>query len=356
LDSVDRAIRNALAKGDASDPAFREKVYRSVFAALEKAITANESITDETAGRRRKALADRIRMIEGQFLDAQASAGDDSEIRSEKPEDIGEPEDLVNREAPEIELAESDGSNTATSPEIALETDEPELAGNRRDGDRRERPRRKRRPFTWFFVIALLVATIGMGVWWTHESGILLTQSERDTSVPNPPSTLSAEDYRPDNTEPPMRQSQGQNRNWINVFNPDDPTTVSALAGATAEITGEGEDKVLRIRSTTAENAVVFDVGAGVLQELAGKTAVFDIVASSEENKPAEISVRCEFGKLGNCIRKRYNVGLTPSEYLFEVKLADLTPDKAGSIEIVSDVNGKGLAIDIREIRVAAEK
>lgn len=353
MDAIDKAIRNALAKGDASDPAFREKVYRTIFGALDKASAANSAITPEAADRRRKALADRIRLIEGEYEELQTAPSEEAPaLLAEGEQELDESGELPIGPAPEIEIqnrhqphefSEAAGSDLMDPAE-------------RRMGDRRKRSGRKRRPFVWFFVIALIVATVGMAAWWTHESGILLSQAERDTSVPNPPRTLSSEDYRPENSEQPLSQSLGQNRKWVDIFNPDDPTTVSAQAGATAEIRGEGKDKVLRIRSATAEAAVIFDVGPGVLQEMAGKIAVFDIVASSEENKPTEISVTCEFGKLGTCIRKRYSVGLTPSEFLFEIKLADAAATEAGSIAIVSDVNGTGMAVDIRNIRVAAEK
>lgn len=354
MDAVDKAIRNALGKGDAGDPAFREKVYRSVFAALEKVSIASADVTPEIADRRRKALAGRIRRIEGEFLRAQAEPSDATD---EAPADHGElidsPE-LPAETAPDIELERRAGEQDQEVPDVVGEANEAPQADDLADEEERVFSA-KRRPVVWFFIIALISAMIGMGIWWTRESGILFSPAQRDTSVPNPPKTFSGEDYQPDSGEAPMRQSAGQHRSWINIFNPDDPTTVSASAGASAEISGEGTGKVLRIRSSSTDDAVVFDVGQGVLEQFAGKKAVFDIVASSEEGKPAEISVQCEFGKLGNCIRKRYNVGLTPSDYLFEITFKDAVPDKGGSITIVSDVNGTGLAIDIHEIRVAEE-
>lgn len=356
MDSIDKAIRNALAKGDASDQAFREKVYRSAFTALDKATASNDAVEPQMADRRRKALADRIRLIENEFADAQANPLEEAGIEAESGDEAGGTPDRFSRNAPEIELEEPAAQYRPPSKETTEETDGGTIVVGERESRSEIMASPRRRPIMWFFVLALMAATVGMAIWWTRESGILLSSAERDTSVPNPPETLSSEDYRPENAELPMSQNEGQHRSWINIFSPDNPTTVSTGAGAVAEISGEGKDKVLRIRSGSADSAVIFDVGPGILGQLAGKRVIFDIVASSEENKPTEISVRCEFGKLGNCIRKRYNVGLTTAEYLFEIALADASPDKAGSIAIVSDVNGTGLAVDIREIRVAVEK
>lgn len=354
MDAVEKAIRNALAKGDARNPAFREKVYRSVFAALEKASIADKTVTPEVSGRRRKALADRIRLIEREFLRSEDKPSENADEAVASSDETVDSEEPTTEPTPEIELEAPSGKNDSHAPDIIAAADE--LPSGSDLGDEGERiSGLTRRPATWFLIIALLAAMIGMGIWWTRESGILLSREERDASVPNPPKSLSTEDYKPGNGETPMRQSEGQHRAWIDIFSPDDPTTVSAAAGASAEIAGEGKDKVLRIRSQSAEDTVVFDVGQGVLEQLAGKKAVIDIVASSEEEKPVEISVRCEFGKLGNCIRKRYNVGLTPSDYLFEVTLKDARPDKGGSIAIVSDVKGTGLTVDIHEIRAAED-
>ncbi|EBW1603860.1 hypothetical protein CLF39_26490, partial [Salmonella enterica subsp. enterica serovar Kottbus] len=68
MDAIERAIRSALDKGDARDRTFRERVYRQAFAALERALQANPSLTVETAIRRRKALQARITEIEAEYL------------------------------------------------------------------------------------------------------------------------------------------------------------------------------------------------------------------------------------------------------------------------------------------------
>ena len=64
MDPIEKAIRNAFEKGNAEDRAFREKVYRSAFAALERATQAQPNLTVEIAINRRKNLQAKITSIE----------------------------------------------------------------------------------------------------------------------------------------------------------------------------------------------------------------------------------------------------------------------------------------------------
>ena len=70
MDPVEKAIRNALEKGNAEDRAFREKVYRSAFAALERATASQPELTVENAIRRRQSLQAKITSIESEYLPA----------------------------------------------------------------------------------------------------------------------------------------------------------------------------------------------------------------------------------------------------------------------------------------------
>jgi hypothetical protein len=89
------------------------------------------------------------------------------------------------------------------------------------------------------------------------------------------------------------------------------------------------------------------------LEQIAGKHAIFDIVASAEEGSETQISVSCNFGELGDCGRKRYAVGRELGEFLFEVELPNASPGAGGTIAISSDISNQGKAVDIHEIRVS---
>ena len=109
----------------------------------------------------------------------------------------------------------------------------------------------------------------------------------------------------------------------------------------------------LRIRSGPSGSAIVFDVPQGVLEQIAGKHAVFDIVARAEEGKSTQISIDCNFGELGDCGRKRYEVGYEKGDFLFEIELPKKAPGAEGTIAITSDIDNAGKAIDVYEIKVS---
>jgi hypothetical protein len=166
------------------------------------------------------------------------------------------------------------------------------------------------------------------------------------------------EDFTPEGSgeAAPPGAASGDGRDWITVFSPADPTQASVPAGAEAEVMQDESGSFLRIRSGPADSAVTFGVGQGVLEQIEGKSAVFDIVARAEGGEETQISVACDFGELGDCGRRRYVVGYERGEYLFEVALPAGEPGAAGSIAIDSDFGDEGRAVDIYEIRVSVSE
>jgi hypothetical protein len=187
-----------------------------------------------------------------------------------------------------------------------------------------------------------------------------MTAAERDTTVPNPPRTIESEDFSPEDEAsgepPPLHSEATVERNWITVFTPSDPTLANSPAGATAEVMQDESGAFLRVRSGESGAAVLFDVGQGILEQAAGKKALFDIVARAEEGQETEISVDCNFGELGDCGRKRYLVGYERGEYLFEIALPERDPGAGGTIAINSDFANGGKSVDIYEIRISVDE
>jgi hypothetical protein len=381
LDPIEKAIRNAFGKGNADDRAFREKVYRSAFAALDRALQANPGITVEVAIKRRKAMQARIAEIESEFLPAVPAVAPQVEN--------GEPTPTV--EAPSVDVEPKSGATGPTKapaikqePSIGGEQDaspssaephsvqpvvpdivfEPIVAGSppaslaaaaeggvevSPDRDER-RAARRRLPYGALLLGLLLLGAAGGGLWWATKNGLLKAPA-------------------PINGAPPVAEGGGtpsegvqglatpgeadKARAWITVFTPSDPTLVSAPSDAKAEVMQDDTGSFLRIRSGASGAAVSFDVGQGVLEKLAGKHAVFDILARSEEGKETQMSLDCNFGDMGDCGRKRYAVGHERNEYLFDVQFPDRQPNAAGTIAINSDFDKQGKSIDIYEIRVS---
>lgn len=390
MDAIEKAIRNAFEKGNAEDRAFRERVYRSAFAALDRVLQANPNVTVEAAISRRKAVQAKITEIESEYLPAvpdvtlppESAAGApmvDTPAQSSAPS-VDTPQQAPTEAVPSPSIAvdgpvqppASDAPRSRVLPVVpdimpdeAALPDAPALddspgarIGNGAEvaPDRDERRIRGRRlPLTAIFVFATLLAAVGIGLYFGVQTGVFKTAAQLDTGPPEPPPTLDEEDSsQPADTGSPQKPGEAdQAKNWINVFAPSDPTHVSTPSDASADVMKDDTGEFLRIRSGASGSAIAFDVGQGVLEKLAGKHAMFDIVARSEEGKETQISVDCNFGELGDCGRKRYAVGHERNEYLFDVQFPDKQPGAAGTIAVNSDFNKQGKSVDIYEIRVS---
>lgn len=372
MDAIEKAIRSALEKGNADDRAFREKVYRSAFSALDRALQANPNVTVEVAINRRKAVQAKIAEIESEFLPAVP------DVRAPNGGEV---------EAPAVDPAASPKSGSTPSPAVSVDgpADAPrsrvlpvvpdimpdgplpeapslDTRGDAQAGaevvpDRDERRiRGPRLPLTAIFLGVTLLAAIAIGGYFAMQTGVFKTAAQLDTAPPQPPPTVS-DDEAPAQDGAPQKPGQpDQSRDWINVFSPNDPTYVSAPSDAKADVMKDDTGSFLRIRSGASGSAVSFDVGQGILEKIAGKHAVFDIIARSEEGKETQISIDCNFGELGDCGRKRYAVGQQRNEYLFDVQFPDKHPGSAGTIAINSDFDKQGKAVDIYEIRVSTSQ
>lgn len=382
MDPVEKAIRSALEKGNAADRAFREKVYRAAFAALERATQSQPQLTVEMAIKRRQNLQAKITGIEAEYLPPPEPT----------PEPTLEPDDMPGfsvdpasdaypaAEAPAVDVSVHPESDIAGyAPDIGLDhapergagapdidlgspvhLDPPgetrPLAGEVAPEDMvapdhdQGRARRRRRPVAAMFLVVTLLSMAVIGAWWAYQTGIF---SGSAPDVPTPPQLVEEEDFDPAEEQPGDLGGTQELRNWTTVFTPDDLSTVNAPSGATAEAGADESGTFLRIRSGESGAAVVFDVPQSVLEEIVGKKAVFNVSARAEEGGQTQISISCDFGELGDCGRKRYAVGYERGEYLFDVSLPANQPGAAGSIAINSDFANEGKAVDIYEIRVS---
>jgi hypothetical protein len=376
LDPVEKAIRNALEKGNAEDRAFREKVYRSAFAALERATASHPELTVEMAIRRRHSLQAKITSIESEYLPAAPALpvhpGEVPTVSLDEPEAAAgtpavEAPTVVSESGPEDEQGSApsvalDGEPepSADAPAVDLgvggPSPEPALAGSPAAAtvapDRDERRTRRRRPLAAMFVTVTLLCAAAIGGWWAYDLGLL----KLPAAPPPAPPQIVEEDFDPAEETPLQPGEPGgtqELRNWITVFSPDDASAVNAPSGATAEVSEDESGQFIRIRSGTTGAAVVFDVGQGILEQIVGKKAVFDISARAEDGTQTQISISCDFGELGDCGRQRYAVGYERGEYLFDVQLPGNRPGAGGSIAVNSDFSNEGKAVDIYEIRVS---
>ena len=354
MDPIEKAIRAALEKGDASDPKHRERVYLSALSALERSLKSHPDLPAETAANRREALRKRIRAIETEFRPALETG---PEPQPPADETVAAPEPRV--EAAPAAAPEAESETDFVSQLRVTRTDEEggipaaSAAGPEPESGLPQGRRRKRRPFARLLTVSLLAVFVAMGIWWLYSSQALLPLSVRDGAVPNPPVQLREDEFKP--AEPGTAGSLGalpQAGSWITVFTPDDPTTVTAPSGTTVDVSGEASDKALRITPSATDSAAVFDLGEGILSQLAGKRVTFDINAAAPEGESTQMSIRCSLAELGDCGRKRFDVEASRSDFLFEIDLPDRAPGSFGSISLTPDIAQGRKPVDIFSIRV----
>ena len=341
MDPIEKAIRTAFAKGDPDDRVFREKVYRSAFGALDRAIQASPNMTEAIAARRRETLLAAITAIETEFVPARPASPEPP--RQAAPDvvapDVAAPEGVapvhVGREEP------------AFAP--SLDGERRPAAARRRDGggkgDRRAAGRdagaqhhdrrRPRRRWRAAGLLVLLLVVLAAAAWWFAGPGSVLQQprtgEEAAPRIPGAGETME---------------------DWVDIFTPADPTTVAAPGDSQAEVMEDDSGRFIRIRSGASGSPVLFDIGQGVLEQVAGRRAVFSVVARAPEGEGTQISVDCSLGELGDCGRKRYVVGASREEFLFEVDLPATRPGSGGTIAINPAIEGGGRSADIYAIRV----
>lgn len=377
MDGIESAIRNALARGDISDRAFRERVYRSVFAALERKIAEAPGLSGDDAQRRREALKQRIVVIEREFAVRPAermapgvvvpadplrtaAAAPDVEAPSLGSVDRRDPAGA----APSVDIGAATSRAGPAAPESTLAVRPsrevpaggyslPGVSGDLPENAVDEVAEERRRPWGILLIVVSVLAILVIGGLWAWQAGLF---NPDDGSVPNPPVELEDEEFSPD-APPPLSQDEAAERAWVSAFSAADPAGFTPLAGASAELMEEDEGvKFLRLRSSTDSAAVAFAVNRDALAAMAGGPVVFDIVARAQEGQETQISVSCDFGVLGDCGRRRYLVGLHRADFLFEVDLPAGAPSGDGSVSIITDVEGAGKAIDLFEIRLAPAK
>lgn len=355
LQHIEKAIRDALAKVDAGDPKIRQRIYGTVWKAHERSLAASEALDDTEKVRRRDALKALIGNVESEFRPARPSEPAAPKVTPENRVEPGFSPSSPPRPAEAHGAASGlegvsagvDRQSAAGKPAARNEEASISVSGE----DRAQAPRR--RSFAMFFAVATLLVAVGIGIIWTFYTGILVPRSERD--VPVPPAQLDAESYPADNGQ--AKKEQPAETKWITVFDPADPTQMSVSGAAAADITKNGDEQFARITSSAPDGEVRFDVGQGVLDELAGSHAVFDLTLRAEGDKPTQVAVRCDFSGLAVCDRKRYEVGITRQEYLLEVNLpAGIRAGAGGTIAINTDIAGTGSSVDVYSIRVRPAK
>jgi hypothetical protein len=390
VSGLETAIRTALDNADRDNPEIRAKIYQSARQALEAGLRKQDVTDSEAVAHHRHRLETTIHMIEAEerqrlhprqgppevevppVVEVPTPVAQSPRMATEGPLFGGEtraPDIANDRFDDDSGLA---GLHAGNADHLGAAAEAPQaFAADKRPANMDFRPERavaRRKPrkfFSRLLVWCVLLAFIGMGAWWVHTSGLLLTAAQRDTSVANPPATTTPEDFNgasdnhtpaSDSSEAPVIDPQNSfSSAWLEVFKPSDAGKIVKGAQSRVENIAESDGPALRLTSQSngGDGNVGISVPADVLQQLAGKSSTIAITLQSTSDEPTQITVECDFQSLGDCARHRFTVNREKSDVLLQVRFdRSLAPTSAGKLMINSDVDGKARGINLYAVRV----
>lgn len=393
MSGLETAIRNALERSERTNAEARARVYQSARQALETGLRKQNIDDPEAINYQRRRLEALIHEIE---LEERARL----EVRPEPPVSQVAPPPVSPAAAPVRAAPEPAVSSTTDrrmgrvepgfasvgpadrTPEPVREPSfaddisvSPDVARDAHADDegpmpdmRSERPlkapRRRRGVVARLMILSIFLATLGIGAWWVYSSGLLLSEAERDTSVPNPPPRVEAEDFSgtPEPATPAAPAGPqaidargGFSDDWIEVFEPQQVSALRPRANALVDIVTASDGNAAQIvsRSADAAGAVEVTVPTEILRELAGRTSTIALTVQSTDDKPVQISVECDFPRMGDCPRHRFTVNPQKLDALFRVSFDNgMAPSTPGRLLINADLAGEGRGVNLYAIRI----
>ena len=350
VNSLEHALRKALEKGDAGDPAFRRRVYEAAATAVQRSLATRGEATGERLAEQTLRLGEAVRAVEADY----GAGAVQPPVRAPTLEPAPVPEvDRRMPPAPEPSVAAVVPDPVAPVPAADRLHVEPRPEG------RRAPLRVDRGPFATVFAVLVAAAFVFGGLWWVMTSGAFVGEEARDTAVRNPPLRLEEESFAgrdPGTATAPRRAAEtGRDGGWIGLFAPSDPTVLRLEGAATASIETDPFGDYARLVTPGGEGRVYVDVPTGALQGLAGRRIQISLRARSDDGAPTQMAVTCDFGPLGDCGRRRFNVDQAETEFLFHVDLPDrAAPREPGFLILRTDIEGGGRAVNLLSARVRA--
>lgn len=376
MSGLETAIRNALDRADRSNPEIRARIYQSARQALETGLRKQDVNDPVVVAQQRHRLEAAIKTIEMEEREKLGIVVADpvSDIQySDFEADLASLDDQRTADEDQAEddslgglRAERLGENDRR-PEPRAEATLPSGAASGRPAGRPSgrasgrpsaaaRPRRKRGFFARLFIWVMLFAFLAVGGWWAVNSGLLLTDAERDTSVANPPAAVSEEDLPDatrDNAAPAQNETSNFSKDWIEIFKPGEIKRVVAGSLSEAKLASTGDGPVIRIISRSAEpdGAVKILLPGEILGKWQGQELTLAITMRSANDKPVQVTVDCELAAVGSCERHRFTVTGQRSDALIQITPSDGKGD-APALVLNADATGEGGGVDLVALRV----
>nr|WP_153515353.1 hypothetical protein [Agrobacterium sp. ICMP 6402] len=374
---METAIRNALEKSDRSNAEVRARIYQSSRQALEAGLRKQGIDEPQVVAQQRQRLESLIHVIENEERNRLLDRVE-QQLRPPLPESVTHDEPSVDpvsqpRRHGDMAIEPELRGETRDAQPGATAAVEPPSAGRRNakpskrgssagDASLAFRPegavgRRKRRGlFARLFIYVTLLAFIGFGAWWVYSSGLLLSPAQRDTSVPNPPAQVQAEDFNGAEPAPSLSAGRGFSDDWVELFNAERGSAgVSAGPRATVENIATPAGKAIKVtsRSVSQDGAVSVEVPVEVMRDMAGKSSTISITLQSSSDRQTQVSVACDFATLGDCSRHRFTATAERADMLLNATFErSLAPNAPGKIFINSDIDGNSRPVNLYSVRI----
>ena len=378
MNGFEAAIRNALERSDRTNPEVRARIYQSARQALEAGLR-KQGVDDPTrVAQQRRRLELLITSIE---IEEQKATRPVPQPREEPGfAEVAPPmrdHDGHGRREPGFDSPAQTGPTEAGEPVedsgLRAERDDSFVAApvhahgeHSHDGSgldeaveheaSRVAEPRKRGFYARLFIFATLFFCAVATAVWIYDSGALMSEAERDTSVPNPPPKVVEEDFagRKDGTEGFDPQG-GFSGDWTEIFTPGDAPKLKVGAAAKIEAVTASSGPALRIVSSRSgsDGDVRIALPVDVLRAMAGKSSTIALTMQSATSNAAEVSVQCQFGSLGNCDRHRFTANQEKFDALFTVELPrGLTPSAPGALILNTGLGGSDSKVDLFSVRI----
>lgn len=394
MNGLETAIRNALERSDRTNAETRARIYQSARQALESGLRKQNINDPETIAQQRHRLEMLIHAIEQEERGRLDHAVGPAEAPTRPTGAATAASPAVAPVAPPIAQTSHSVPPVADTPRASPHSAQADdgltaTRGHRTEQDagqserqpsneqldhvlevRAEAPMRPRKPrrgfYSRLFILSVVFVTLGMGAWWVYSTGLLLSASERDTSVPNPPPRAEEEDFTgadtatqptPEGSAAPrtLDAQSGFSESWVEVFEPKQISAIRARGNALVDVVAASDGTAIQIvsRSADADGSAEITVPSEVLQEMAGRTSTIALTLQSADDKPVQISVTCEFGRLGDCARHRFTVNPERSDVLFRVSFERaMAPGTPGRLLLNGDLSGAGRGIHLYSVRI----
>jgi hypothetical protein len=332
MDPIEKAIRNALEKGDPLNPGFRERVYHSAEQALSKSLAMHQGMDPAD----RHARIERLRRIA-------ASIEQEFEPAVEPERTLAHPV----RQEPEPEPYRPPSPAPAADPDRMILSTHPVKRASKRTGSR------KPGPLIGIFVFVTFFALVVMFGWVIWSSSIIDVFRDGGT-IGGSPSNVSNSGGNPGDLG-----ARDPEEGWVSVFSPADAGALDTSNGVSAELNGSGNEAYVLLKpgeQSARDGAVSVEFGKGLLETFRGKNILINIEARATTDEIVQMSVGCDLAGAGSCQRTRFGLENQVTDNLLSVKLDDVSPEASGSISIIPDIDGKSRAIELYSIRVRADE